>query len=313
MPASLPALFVRLPNHLGDACMCLPALDLLARTHALHLVGKRWAASLFEAYGWPLSAVGDFWPTVRALRKARQRIGTAGADGVLFTNSFGTALQMRLAGIHAAGYPTEARGLVLARRVPIPPAWSAGLHTVGFYYALAAALTGSAPSPPAALQLRLSDRAQRDARSLLAAAGVDGPYVVLCPVAVGLHHGKVKVWSGFARLCADLLARGQRVVSVPGPGERAAVQAAVPGAAVLPETDVGTFAAVLAASRVVVANDSGPGHVAAAVQAPLVSVFGVTDPLRTTPWGPGVRRVGSGAGWPDYDAVVAAVDATLSG
>jgi heptosyltransferase-2 len=313
MPAQLPALFVRLPNHLGDACMCLPALDLLARTHALHLVGKHWAASLFEAYGWPLTAVDDFWPTVRALRAARQRAGSAPSGGVLFTNSFGTALQMRLAGISAAGYPTDARGPVLARRIPIPPAWSVDLHTVGYYYALAAALTGSDPKPPAALKLRLADRAQRGARSLLAAAGVDGPYIVLCPVAAGLHRGKVKAWSGFPQLCADLLARGHRVVSVPGPGERAAVQTALPGAAVLPETDVGTFAAVLAASRLVVANDSGPGHVAAAVQAPLVSVFGVTDPLRTTPWGPRVRRVGSGSGWPDYEAVVAAVDAALGG
>jgi heptosyltransferase-2 len=51
--------------------------------------------------------------------------------------------------------------------------------------------------------------------------------------------------------------------------------------------------------------------VAAAVDAPLVSVFGVTDPTKTRPWGPRARLVGSAQGWPSYDAVVAAVDAAL--
>ena len=41
-------LLVRLPNHLGDACMALPALDLLAaRGHSLTLAGRPWAAELF--------------------------------------------------------------------------------------------------------------------------------------------------------------------------------------------------------------------------------------------------------------------------
>jgi heptosyltransferase-2 len=132
-------------------------------------------------------------------------------------------------------------------------------------------------------------------------------------VAVGRHHGKVKAWDGFARLNAELLARGTRTVALPGPGETSAVQAVLPGAAVLPETDVATFAALLASARVVVANDSGPGHLAAAVGAPLVSVFGVTEPEKTKPWGPNVRMVGSGAGWPAYADVVAAVDALLGG
>jgi heptosyltransferase-2 len=89
------------------------------------------------------------------------------------------------------------------------------------------------------------------------------------------------------------------------------VQAAVPGAVVLPETDVGSFAALLQGSRLVVANDSGPGHLAAAVGTPLISVFGVTEPEKTQPWGTQVHRVGSGAGWPSYDEVWTAVAARL--
>ena len=54
------------------------------------------------------------------------------------------------------------------------------------------------------------------------------------------------------------------------------------------------------------------GHLAAAVGAPLVSVFGVTEPGKTRPWGPHARLVGSGGGWPSYDEVRAAVDGVLA-
>jgi heptosyltransferase-2 len=76
---------------------------------------------------------------------------------------------------------------------------------------------------------------------------------------------------------------------------------------VLPETDVATFAALLAASRLVVANDSGAAHVAAAVGAPLITLFGVTDARRTGPWSSTAVRLGGADGWPSFDDVAAAV------
>ncbi|HXF44989.1 MAG TPA: glycosyltransferase family 9 protein, partial [Burkholderiaceae bacterium] len=87
---------------------------------------------------------------------------------------------------------------------------------------------------------------------------------------------------------------------------------ATPTVTLLPETDVGTFAALLAGSRLVVANDSGAGHLAAAVGAPLVSVFGVTDPSRTRPWTKTLRLVGGADGWPEFDAVWCAVREQLA-
>jgi hypothetical protein len=41
----------------------------------------------------------------------------------------------------------------------------------------------------------------------LAAAAVQGDYVVLCPAAVGLHRGQVKAWTGYGRLAEDLRAQ----------------------------------------------------------------------------------------------------------
>ena len=53
-------------------------------------------------------------------------------------------------------------------------------------------------------------------------------------------------------------------------------------------------------------------NLAAAVGAPLVSVFGVTEPEKTRPWGPRVRMLGSGSRWPPYDEVAAVVDGLLA-
>jgi heptosyltransferase-2 len=166
---------------------------------------------------------------------------------------------------------------------------------------------------PRSLDLRIADAARTRAAAALRQAGVGGPYLVLCPVAIGRHRGKLKAWDGFTRLHDELLARGERVVAMPGPGEADEVRRVLPNAALLAENDVGTFAALLAGSRLVVANDSGPGHLAAAVGARVVSVFGVTEPEKTRPWGPLVTMVGSGGGWPRYDEVVAAVEAALGG
>jgi heptosyltransferase-2 len=307
----MPILFVRLPNHLGDACMCLPALDLLARRgHALVLVGKPWAAALFEAHGWPALAPRGSWiERIDALRVAR--VAQRAEQAVLFTNSIGSALELRLAGFACVGYATEARRWLLARAIEVPDAWARDMHTVEYYFELARRFANVDEPVPAQLALRLAPAAQARARALLDAARIDGPYTMLCPAAVGLHRGRQKAWTGFPRLCSALCAHGVRVVACPGPGERAAVSAALPGATILPETDVATFAALLRGAQLVVANDSGPSHVAAAVGAPLVTIFGVTEPWRTRPWTPGADCMGDAGGWPDFEAVWQRVQARL--
>jgi heptosyltransferase-2 len=302
-------LIVRLPNHLGDACMALPALELLAaRSRNLLLAGRPWAADLFAGHPWPVLALSkDRRARVSELR-ARTR---PGAQALLLTNSFGSALDFRLARLHPAGYRTDARRLLLSRDFPVPARWcddEAPMHMVEYYYELARSfLGGEAPPVPPNLSLRLAPAAVGRARAALHEAGIDGEYVMLCPVAVGLHKGKVKAWDGFGALCAELIGAGVRVAACPGPGEREAVRDAVPGATLLPETDVGTFAALLAGSRLAVANDSGSAHVAAAVGAPLVTLFGVTDARRTGPWSAHAVRVGSADGWPSFSEVAAVV------
>jgi heptosyltransferase-2 len=123
-----------------------------------------------------------------------------------------------------------------------------------------------------------------------------GPYAVLVPGAI---FGPTKRWpaAGFAASGAALAARhGLGLVLVGAPGDRpatAAVGAALRGSGfpadgvvdLAGRTDIPTLAAVLAGAAVVVSTDSGPMHLARAVGAPTVGVFGSTEPRWTAPRG----------------------------
>jgi len=63
------------------------------------------------------------------------------------------------------------------------------------------------------------------------------------------------------------------------------------GAHVLPHLSLAGLAAELAAATACVAVDSGPGHLAAALDVPMLSLFGPTNPGLTGAWGHRQRRL----------------------
>jgi len=291
------AIAVRLPNWVGDVCMALPALARLrAVGFRLHCFGRGWAADLLAAEDDVVVKLpGGILADARAIRASGAR------RGVLFTNSFGSALRMRLGGVRAVGYG-RLRSPLLGGRIARAP----GNHEVESFWDLAKALVDGSDALPRTLGLRLHDRHRAEAEAALAAAGVRPPYAVLAPLAVGRINGQSKQWPGFPLLCR-LLRDRFAVVACPGPDEAEATARALPGAVLLNGLRLGAYAAVMARAAVTVANDSGPMHLAAAVGAPVVGVFGVSDPGRTRPWSPRARTVGDARAWPPVDAVAAAV------
>lgn len=291
-------LAVRLPNWLGDACMALPALARLrAAGFRLACFGRGWAADLLAGEPDTVAKLPGGLRADVALMRA-----SGATRGVLFPNSFGSGLRMRLAGIDAAGHGGWRR-LLLSR----PVRRMAGSHEVEAFWRVAGAwCEDGRDMPPPELGLRLAARHREQAAAALLSAGVTAGYRVLAPLAVGRIRGQSKQWPGFPVLSRILGERGQ-VVACPGPGEEAATRAALPGAIVLNGLGVGAYAAVMAGACGVVANDSGPMHLAAAVGTPVVGVFGVSDPGRTRPWSPLARTVGDARAWPTADVVAAAV------
>ena len=118
----------------------------------------------------------------------------------------------------------------------------------------------------------------------------------------------------FAELARRLVRdAGARVLIVWGPSERESAQAivggaATPGLALAPPTDVHALIAILRRASVVVAADTGPLHLAAALGTPCVGLFGPTRAERNGPYGPGHRALQS----PDGTMASLSPDAVLS-
>jgi len=121
------------------------------------------------------------------------------------------------------------------------------------------------------------------ARALLTAVGIgDRPLAVLNPGA----RLADRRWppEPYAAVARGLAARGLSVLVVWGPGEEPIAReiAGRSGATLAPATDLSLLAGLLRAARIVVTNNSGPMHLAAAVGAPTVGVFFSGDSAR---WG----------------------------
>jgi heptosyltransferase-2 len=291
-PAGLRRVLVRAPNWLGDTVMAIPTLAALraALPEAAELwVLGRWAAPLLA--GQPgIDRVLDYpYPWSARLGLAR-RLRAARLDLVLLLpNSFESALLARLAGARwRVGYAGDTRAGLLTHALPAP---AARMHQVAAYLGLLEAL-GLAP-PPAPPALRVAPGRQDEARRLLATLGLDG---ARRPVAIqlGAAFGPSKLWppEHLAALARALEAEGVPVVFLGSPAAAPLLEAVTRALGQAPRSLVGRdhpelLPALVAQFGVLVAPDSGPAHVAAAVGVPVVALFGPTDPERSAPLGAG--------------------------
>jgi heptosyltransferase-2 len=305
-------LIVRLRNYVGDVVLGLPSLRLLhARGYALQLFGKPWAASLLAAYPWPVvTRPPRFLHRVGSLRQMRRQAlavdpGFDRRENMLvFPNACSGALEAWFAGLHAVGNALDGRSPLLARAEA--PHWA---HALEHAWGLTCRFLKIDLPAPARIQLATRSEDQRRADELLRRHGVGPGFVAICPFAGGVFEDQPKTWPAFPEFARALKAAGREVVCFPGPGEAAVAAARYPEVKAIANVDLGAYTGVLRRAAMVIANDTGPGHIAAAVGAPLVSVLGPTVPEQWAPWGPTVRIVRHWPRWPTVDEVMAAAEA----
>ena len=137
------------------------------------------------------------------------------------------------------------------------------------------------------IDLRPEDYQYADGLEAVQVARGAPPLICLHPGSGGAH----KCWPGqlYAELAAGLMESGIRCAVVLGPVEEERTPdpsaALPPGACAARPPDLLALAGLLERADLFVGNDSGPGHIAAAVGTPTLSLFGPTDPRRWAPRG----------------------------
>ncbi len=314
-PRHIRKILVRSTNWIGDAVMTTPALGAIRAffpSSEIVLAANPAVAELMSPHPFcdrvivydkkgPHKGVSGFWEFCRLISKERFDLA------ILFQNAIEAALIARLARIKIrAGYNTDGRGILLTNAVGITKQ-ARRLHHTQYY----TNMLGKLRIPPAGQTLRLqcTDEEKRWAENVLGR----GAWVAINP---GAAYGAAKRWypERFAEV-ADILASGFgfRPVLVGGKGEMeigAEIESRMRSKNfnskdlsskefssrdfnsrdfnskplnMIGRTSVRELMALLSSVELVITNDSGPMHVAAAFDRPIVALFGPTDHSTTSP------------------------------
>ena len=289
------------PAWVGDAVLAQPLfMRLLERTPGatLDVVAPAWTLPVFRRMPQVAAAIaGPFAHGELGLRARWRLARTLAARGydraIVLPNSWKSALVPFLAGIPVrTGYVGEARYGLLndARRLD-----EAALPQMAERFAALADPRGADFARPLPRPALAVDEGER--RATLAALGlVDTPPVaVLCP---GAEYGPAKRWppEHFAALADALAARGHAVWLVGSAKDSPAAQAIArtaraPVVDLCGRTDLAQAIDVIATARLVVSNDSGLMHIAAALDRPLAALYGSSSPAFTPPLSPLARVI----------------------
>ena len=282
-------ILIRGPNWVGDAVLAIPAMKAV-REHfheaEITVLVRPWVAGLFTAapfvdkvWSEPKpSSIGEWTRIPRSIRDRAFDLA------LLFPNSFESALMMFLAGIpQRIGYATDARGWMLTNS--IKPA-DDPRHQIYYYMDLVKTL--AAATTPPAIEIKATPQERADARALLRAEGIPdaAPFLVLNP---GAAYGSAKRWHSdrFAGVAQTLSRELHLLIVLIGSEAERSISEQVRdrmtrSAVVLNgRTSLETLIGVLSESSLMITNDSGPMHIAAALGRPLVTPFGPTNPART--------------------------------
>jgi len=285
-------------NWLGDSVMSMPAVQALKeqdRARPITILVKKHLVPLWVLH-----------PDVDAVIPIRPGPwGTAWAIGAVRAGRFDRACVLSHS-VRAALVPFLARVPMrtgtrgrhrswLLNRVVSPPAEPWNVHQSFEYMKVAGVEAFERPLPRLELppkivdecRTRLAERAERDG-----SGGTDDqrPWVGVIP---GAARGQSKRWpvESFTRLGRSLAEKVRCPIMVFGTRAERSICAEVAGACgstavdLSAQTTLPELAAFLSFCRVVVANDSGGMHLAAAAGARVVGLFGATDPAVTGPLG----------------------------
>ena len=294
------------PSWVGDAVMATPTLrairELYPAAHISYLM-RRYVKPVYAGMPWADQLItyrtgktkakagkGQFFELAARLRAAHFDLA------VLLPNSFKTALVCKMAGVpRVVGYERDGRGFLLTDKLlPVKDKGKFIPSPIVKYYLGLAHYLGSGHRD-LQLQLFVTESERREARDVLARSGLDpdlerpgaagaSPLIVLNP---GAAFGAAKCWKAeyFAALADRLVDdMGATVLLSAAPKERAIVETIKRQMRHAPVDlsnrgmTLGSLKEIVRRCDLMVTNDTGPRHIAAAFDVPVVTIFGPTHP-----------------------------------
>ena len=277
--AKIHRVLVRSPNWLGDMIMALPAIKALSetlQTEKLCVLTRKGFGTVFNRQPF-VNEVVEFDRSEEAA--AHSRLSKEGYDALfLFTNSFRSAWNGWKTGCPVrVGYSGNFRGWLLTDRL----GKNTSLHMNDYYMEIAKSAGAAASAVGATFPL--TDKEKNFAADLNIAPGSIG-------IPLGARYGPAKRWpdESVKEFVDKVMEKTDRTVVLFGTLEEAEQADEIARAServknLAGKTTVGEMAAVMDRCEWIVANDSGPLHVSAALGKKSIAIFGPTDPALTSP------------------------------
>lgn len=295
----LKRIVVRMPNWLGDAVMATPVLQDLKthfpKAHIAVLASDPIANLLSQN-----PAISEFLTFSRNSKVKKQearRITTELSKkefdlGLLLTGSFSSAWQFYKAGIPLRlGFKNHFRAPLLTHALPLPENWETE-HLVTSYKLLLGplhiAVSNTKPN------LYVSDQEKKRALEILKEHNISKDELLI-GINPGAAYGSAKCWlpERFKKVTAELLRDPKKRIIYFGDATTKPLvddickdfTHSVTNLAA--KTNLRELIALISKCNCFLTNDSGPMHVASAVNAPLVAIFGSTNEIKTGPYAGG--------------------------
>ncbi len=300
---SIEKVLVRGVNWIGDTILTMPALEGLRRllpNARITLMVRDHLSALFRHAPWANEVLA--LPQARGTAQLREEVrlirrikGERYDLALILPRSPRAALPAFFAGIpYRVGYACNGRGVLLTHA---PPETGQLLqcHQTDYYYHLVQFLGDCGARRRPRLHIGGDDDAW--AESYCSEAGVTGEHALIA-LNPGSTYGPAKCWPSarYIELARRLLSFPRnRLLLVGGTDNAVLIEymhlSLNRRALIAMGKDLMRLAALLKRCDLLITNDTGPMHMAAAVETPVIALFGSTDPVTTSPLGPRNRVI----------------------